>query len=64
MATMVGVLGRMAAESGLTITWEEAMNSTTELAPNLDALTMDGPAPVMPDENGDYPIAMPGVTKV
>jgi len=64
MATMVGVLGRMAAESGLTITWDEAMNSTTELAPNLDALTMDGPAPVMPDENGDYPIAMPGVTKV
>ena len=63
MATMVGVLGRMAAESGLTISWDDAMNSDTELAPNLDSLTWDSPAPVMPDENGDYPIAMPGVTK-
>ena len=64
LSTMVGVLGRMAAETGQTVTWEEAMNSTTELAPDLDKLTMDGPAPVMPDENGDYPIAMPGVTKI
>ena len=64
MATMVGVLGRMATETGLTISWDEAMNSTTELAPNLDTLTMDGPAPVMPDENGHYPIAMPGITTI
>ena len=63
MTTMVGVLGRMAAETGQTITWDEAMNSTDELAPNLDKLTMDGPAPVMPDENGNYSIAMPGITK-
>ncbi len=62
--TMVGILGRMAAESGQTVTWDEAMASNTELAPDLDKLTMDGPAPVMPDENGNYPIAMPGVTKI
>jgi predicted dehydrogenase len=60
--TMVGILGRMAAESGQGITWEEAMKSETVLAPDLENLTMDGPAPIMPDENGDYPIAMPGVT--
>jgi predicted dehydrogenase len=60
--TMVGILGRMAVETGQTVTWDDAMNSVTELAPNLDALTMDGPAPVMPDENGNYPVAMPGVT--
>jgi predicted dehydrogenase len=63
-SAMVGILGRMVAETGKTITWEEAINSTSELAPNLDKLTMDGPAPVMPDENGDYPIAMPGVTTI
>ena len=62
--TMVGILGRMAAETGQMITWDEAINSTTELAPNLDKLTMDGPAPIIPDENGNYPIAMPGVTKI
>ena len=64
MTTMVGVLGRMAVETGQTITWEAAMNSTDELAPNLDELTMDGPAPVMPDNNGNYPVAMPGITTV
>jgi hypothetical protein len=63
-SAMVGILGRMVSESGQMITWDEAMNSTLELAPNLAALTMDGPAPVMPDEYGNYPIAMPGQTVV
>ena len=64
MVTMVGILGRMAAETGQTVTWEQAMNSTTELAPNIDKLTWEGDAPVMPDVDGNYPIAMPGVTQV
>jgi predicted dehydrogenase len=64
MTTMVGVLGRMAAETGQTITWDEAMNSPIELAPNLDKLTMEGPAPIMPDETGNYPVAMPGITRI
>jgi myo-inositol 2-dehydrogenase / D-chiro-inositol 1-dehydrogenase len=63
-AGMTGILGRMAAESGKLITWEEAMASDLELAPGLDDLTMDSPAPVMPDDNGNYPIAMPGFTNV
>lgn len=63
-AAMVGILGRMAAESGQKITWEQAMESNRELAPGLDTLTWDGPAPVMPDANGNYPIAMPGLTEV
>ena len=61
--TMTGILGRMAAESGQWVTWDEAVNSNIELAPNLAQLTMDGPAPVMPDNDGNYPIAMPGITK-
>jgi predicted dehydrogenase len=63
-ACMTGILGRMAAHSGKLIRWDEAMASNVELAPGLDKLTMDSPPPVQPDENGDYPIAMPGVTKV
>ncbi len=64
MAAMVAILGRMAAESGQMITMEEALASEIEVAPGLDKLTMDSPAPVMPDANGKYPIAMPGQTKV
>ena len=61
---MVGILGRMASESGQLITWEQAMASNLELAPGLDKLTMDSDPPVMPDAQGKYPVAMPGVTKV
>ncbi len=62
-AAMTGILGRMALESGQEVTWEEAMQSNLELAPGLDKLTMDSPAPVMPDAQGRYPVAMPGLTK-
>ncbi len=63
-AAMTGILGRMAAESGKEITWEQAMASNLELAPGLDDLTMDSEPPVKPDANGQYAIAMPGFTKV
>ena len=63
-AAMVGILGRMAAESGQLVTWENAMNSDLEIAPGLDSIKWDDDAPVMPDANGNYPIAMPGITKV
>ncbi|UCG49114.1 MAG: Gfo/Idh/MocA family oxidoreductase [Phycisphaerales bacterium] len=63
-AAMTGILGRMAAESGKKVTWDEAMASNLELAPGLDDFTMDSEAPVKPDAQGNYPIAMPGKTKV
>ena len=63
MAAMTGILGRMAAESGKTIAWDEALASNRQLAPGLDQMTMDSPAPVLPDAEGRYPVAMPGTTK-
>jgi predicted dehydrogenase len=62
-AAMAGILGRMAAESGKMVTWDEAMASKLELAPGLDRYTMDSQPPVRPDARGRYPIAMPGTTK-
>ena len=65
MAAMTGILGRMAAESGQEVSWDEALESQLQLAPGLDSMTsLDQPAPVLPDAEGRYPIAMPGVTKV
>jgi hypothetical protein len=58
------IMGRMACESGGVLTWEEAINSKVELAPNLANLSMDGPAPVMPDAQGRYDVAKPGITQV
>lgn len=62
-AAMVGILGRMAAESGKEVTWEEAMASDLVLAPGLEEFTMNSEPPVIPDANGQYPIAMPGFSK-
>jgi predicted dehydrogenase len=61
-AALVGIMGRMAAESGKMVTWDEALHSNIELAPGLDKLTMESPPPVKPDATGRYPIAMPGFT--
>ncbi|MEI7731397.1 MAG: gfo/Idh/MocA family oxidoreductase [Verrucomicrobiota bacterium] len=61
---LTAIMGRMACESGRMITWEEVMNSNAELAPGLDTLTNDANPPVMPDANGQYPVAKPGVTNV
>jgi len=64
-AAMVGILGRMAAECGQMLTWNQALASNIELAPGLENITsLDAPAPVNPDANGKYPVAMPGITKV
>jgi len=59
-ATFTPIMGRMAIETGQLVTAEEAWNSTFEYAPNIAELTMDSDSPVMPDANGNYPIAVPG----
>jgi predicted dehydrogenase len=63
-AAMTGILGRMAAESGKEITWDEALNSDLELAPGLEKYTWESDPPVLPDAEGKYPVAVPGFTKV
>ncbi len=63
-AALTGILGRMAAESGQLVTWEEALASNLELAPGLDTYTMRSNPPVTPNAQGAYPVAAPGTTKV
>jgi hypothetical protein len=60
---MTAIMGRMACESGKLITLEEAMASDLELAPGLDKYTWDSNPPAMPDNQGKYPVAIPGQTK-
>ncbi len=59
-ASLVTSLGRMAAHTGREITYEQILNSDHEFAPGLDKLTEDSPAPLQPDEDGRYPVPMPG----
>jgi predicted dehydrogenase len=63
-ACLTAIMGRMACESGTLITWDEALASKVQLAPGLEHLvSMSDTAPVLPDSNGRYPIAIPGQTK-
>jgi predicted dehydrogenase len=61
--SLVTSLGRMAAHTGQEITYEQILNSDHEMAPGLDKLTMDSPAPLQPDAEGRYPIPKPGIVK-
>ena len=62
-ASVATSMGRMAAHTGQIITYDQMLNCTHEFAPNADKLTMDGPAPLIADANGKYPIPQPGIIK-
>jgi myo-inositol 2-dehydrogenase/D-chiro-inositol 1-dehydrogenase len=61
-STMTAILGRMATYSGKIIRWEAALNSTVDLSPA--AYDFAASPPVMPDDNGNYPVPVPGKTDV
>jgi hypothetical protein len=60
-ASLVTSMGRMAAHTGQIIKYEDILNHDHEFAPNVDKLTVDGPAPLLADASGHYPIPMPGI---
>jgi predicted dehydrogenase len=60
-ASVVSNMGRKAAHTGVEVTFDEMLNCDQELAPGLDNLTMDSPAPVKADADGKYPIPQPGI---
>jgi len=61
ISTMLAIMGRMATYTGQLITWEQAMASKEDLSPS--SYDWDATPPIVPDENGQYPIAQPGITK-
>jgi predicted dehydrogenase len=60
-STMLAIMGRMANYMGQTLTWDQAFNSPYTMTPASYAL--DAVPPVLPDKDGNYPAAMPGITK-
>ena len=60
-STMTSILGRMATYSGKLIEWDKALNCGLNLQPT--AYTWDTLPQSLPDANGQYKIAVPGVTK-
>ena len=60
-ASLVTSMGRMSAHTGREITYEQILNCEHEMAPGLDALTMDSPAPLKAGPDGRYPVPQPGI---
>ncbi len=61
--SLVTSMGRMAAHTGKEITFEQMLNCEHEMAPGLDQLTMDSPAPLKASPDGRYPVPQPGIIK-
>jgi len=60
-SSFTAVLGRLATYSGIVVRWDEAVEKGPVIAPEITSWEQD--PPVKKDENGDYPIAQPGVYK-
>jgi predicted dehydrogenase len=60
-STMTAILGRMATYSGQVISWDKALNSGIDLQPKV--YDWNAAPPIVPNDEGLYPVAVPGVTK-
>jgi len=63
-ASLVTSMGRMSAHTGRIITFDEILNCPHEMAPTIDQLVIDGPAPITMGADGKYPIPAPGMKKL
>ncbi len=59
-ASLVTSMGRFAAHTGKVITYQQMLENTPELAPEVSEFTMASEAPVRADADGTYPIPQPG----
>ena len=59
-STMWAILGRMVTYTGKALAWDQAISSTEDLSPASYA--WDADPPILPDADGRYPLAVPGVT--
>jgi predicted dehydrogenase len=60
-STMTAILGRMATYTGQVVEWDKALNSGLNLQPQ--SYDFNATPPIVPNDEGYYPVAIPGVTK-
>ena len=54
------LMGRAACHTGQTVTWEQMMNSQFQFCDYLDSLSAESRVPVEADDNGQFPVPIPG----
>jgi predicted dehydrogenase len=60
-STLTAIMGRMATYSGKLVTYQQALESQLQLVP--DTIDWNTEPTILPDAEGHYPVAMPGITK-
>jgi myo-inositol 2-dehydrogenase/D-chiro-inositol 1-dehydrogenase len=63
MSTFTAILGREACYSGKLIKAKDLMDKGRDYCPGIDKYTMHTNPPAMPGDDGNYPVAVPGVYK-
>ena len=59
-STFTAILGREACYSGKVIKWDDLMQKGANLSPGIDEYTLESDPPVMPGDDGKYPVPVPG----
>ncbi len=63
MANLAALMGRMAAHTGLYVTWDQALKSNFQYVKDIDNFSFDSPPPVKAGPDGIYPCPQPGITR-
>ena len=63
-STMVTIMGQISCYTGVEVTWGQIMKSDFTLGPKCEECGFDMEPPVKPDEKGNYPVPVPGVTQM
>jgi predicted dehydrogenase len=62
-STFTAILGREACYSGMVLKWDDLLAKGRDLAPGIDAYTLDSTPPTEPGADGRYPVPVPGKYK-
>jgi myo-inositol 2-dehydrogenase / D-chiro-inositol 1-dehydrogenase len=62
-STMVGVMGQIASFQGNAVTWDAAYNADFQYGPDPEDSNFETPPPSEPDETGNYPLPLVGLTR-
>lgn len=60
-ASLVSSMGRMAANTGREVTFDEMLHCEHEMAPGIEKFTAESAAPLLADAHGRYPVPQPGI---
>jgi hypothetical protein len=60
LSNLADIMGRAATHSGKIVTWDQALASNFQWCPNIDRLDENSSPPIQANEQGRYPVPVPG----